>query len=54
VLQENQRRSDSGAEATIGEADFVALDVTGRRRFERGNVLARDVELSHVISGCLA
>jgi len=49
VLQENQRRSGSGAEAAIGEADFVALDVTGGRRFERGNVLAREVELGHVI-----
>ena len=49
VLQENQRRSGSGAEAAIGEADSVAFDVTGRRRFERGDVLARDVELSHVI-----
>jgi hypothetical protein len=27
----------------------VAFDVTGRRRFERGGVLARDVEFSHVI-----
>jgi hypothetical protein len=43
VLQENQRRSDRGAEAAIGEADSVAFDVTGRRRFERSGVLARDV-----------
>src|SRR4029434_3269816 len=49
MLQQDQRRSGSVAEASIGAADSVAFDVTGRRRFERGGVLARDVELIHVI-----
>ena len=49
VLQENQRRSGSGAEAAIGEADSVAFHVTGWRRFERSGVWARDVQLCHVI-----
>jgi hypothetical protein len=49
VLQENQRRPGRWAKAAIGEADSSAFNVTGGRRFKRGDAPRRDFEVSHFI-----
>ena len=49
MLQQNQRRSGRWAKLAIGEADAAALDVTGGRSFQRGDVTVRGVAFSHVI-----
>src|SRR5260370_20050423 len=49
MLQQNQRRSGRRAKLAIGEADTTALDVTGGRCFQRGDVTVRGVAFSHVI-----